>query len=98
MNILKNNNIVFIDVDQTLIIKMSPNFELIEKIREWKSKGRGIVVWTSNTGGYEHAVKAVKFCGIEDLVDLVMIKPYTIVDDDHLEYYQTIDPETLTWK
>lgn len=98
MFVFENENCVFVDVDQTLIIKMAPNYELIEKIREWKDKGRKIVVWTSNTDGVKHAIKAIDFCGIREEVDVVMAKPNTIVDDDHLEYYNTIDPETLEWR
>ena len=90
-----NDNVIYVDVDQTLIVSMAPNFELIDKIREWKAKGRSIIVWTSNADGVAHAIKAVKFCEIEDLVDLCLPKPHTIVDDDHLEYYKIIDPITL---
>ena len=93
-----DDNCIFIDVDDTLIIRMTPNFELIEKIKEWKRSGRTIIVWTSNADGVSHAVKAIDYCGITELVDFVLPKPRTIVDDDHLEYYQVIDPETLEWR
>jgi hypothetical protein len=93
-----DDDCIFIDVDDTLIQKMTPNFNLIGKIKQWKDAGRTIIVWTSNADGVNHALKAINLCQIEYLVDVVMPKPRTIVDDDHLEYYQVIDPDTLTWR
>jgi hypothetical protein len=100
------NNVIYIDVDETLLIPASPelfiptepNLKLIEKIKKWKAEGKSIIVWTSNGGGVEWAIDAVKRCNIEEYVDLCLPKPYTIVDDDHLEYYSTIDPITLEFK
>ncbi len=98
------DNVIYIDVDDTLILSKcgellsetsTINYALIDKIKKWKEKGRSIIVWTSNSAGVEHARKAVKRCGIEDLVDLCLPKPHTIVDDDHLEYYRVINPRTL---
>ena len=89
------DNCIFIDVDDTLIIEAKPNYKLIEKIKEWKDKKKTIILWTSNSDGVKHAVKAARFCRIEDEVDFIMPKPYVIVDDDHLEYYRIINPLTL---
>lgn len=101
-----DDDCIFIDVDETLILPAAegcfvpkiPNLKLVEKIKEWKDKGRSIVVWTSNPDGVEHCVKAIDLCKIRDEVDYVMPKPRTIVDDDHLEYYNIIDPITLDWR
>jgi hypothetical protein len=101
-----DDDCIFIDVDETLIIPENeecfvpkkPNLKLIEKIREWKDKGRTIIVWTSNPDGVKHCKKAIYLCGIEEEVNFVMPKPRTIVDDDHLEYYNIIDPITLEWR
>lgn len=99
-----NDNVIYIDVDETLILRpddnssiQTPNLKLIKKIKEWKEQGRSIIVWTSNAEGVEHAYWAVKFCEIEDLVDLILPKPHVIVDDDHLEHYSIIDPITLEY-
>ena len=101
-----NDDVIYIDVDETLLIPSSPelffpqepNLPLIAKIKEWKKAGRQIIVWTSNGNGVQHAINSVKKCGIEDYVDLCLPKPAVIVDDDHLEYYSTIDPISLNYK
>lgn len=98
MKRINNENAVFIDVDETLIIDAAVNEDLVKKIIEWDSKGRPIIVWTSNPLGVEHAERAVYEANIEDYVNYVMVKPITIVDDDHLEYYSIIDPETLKYR
>lgn len=89
---------IFIDVDDTLIIEGNSNLKLIDKMKDWKLSGRDIIVWTSNFSGVEHAHKIVNSLGIQDIVDLILPKPTTIVDDDHLEYYNIIDPITLEYK
>jgi hypothetical protein len=98
------DSVIYIDVDETLIIPAEncfvphdPNLKLIEKIKEWKDNGRQIIVWTSNGNGVRHAINVVKSLGLEDYVDICLPKPRTIVDDDHLEYYNIIDPITLEW-
>ena len=97
---VSNDSCVYIDIDDTLIIHTDKgsvvNVKLMEKIRDWKSKGRTIIVWTSNTGGIKYAKQMLAMCDIE--VDAVLPKPYTIVDDDHLEYYSIIDPITLEFR
>lgn len=102
-----DDNCIFIDVDDTLILSKEGvlledyseiNHNLIQKIREWKDNNRVIIVWTSNSGGVGHAVNVINRVGIRDEVDYVMPKPVTIVDDDHLEYYNIIDPRTLEYK
>lgn len=95
---INNENSVFIDVDETLIIDGQVNEDLVKKIIEWDAKGRTIIVWTSNPLGSAHATKAVYDAKIEEYVDFTMVKPITIVDDDHLEYYSIIDPETLKYR
>ena len=98
------DDVIYIDVDETLLLSnelvtsKDLNLSLIEKIKEWKEEGKSIIVWTSNSGGKAWADKAVEICGIEDYVDLTLPKPHIIVDDDHLEYYQIIDPITLERK
>ena len=100
-----DDTVIYIDVDETLILSgdglfvpQIPNESLIGQIKDWKGDGRKIIVWTSNGDGVQHAIKIVKQLGIEDYIDLCLPKPRTIVDDDHLEYYNTIDPITLEWK
>jgi len=100
-----DDNCIFIDVDETLLIPeegcfvpRDVNQPLVEKIKEWKDQGRTIIVWTSNPDGVEHCKKAIYQCGIQEEVNYVMPKPTVIVDDDHLEYYSIIDPITLKWR
>lgn len=109
---IKNNSrnseddFVYVDVDFTLLLPQdvdlfipdSVNHKLVEKIKDWHSYGRKIIIWTSNTQGREHCRRAAKLCGIYDLVHDFLPKPYLIVDDDHLEYYRTMDPITLEIK
>lgn len=98
------NKTLFVDVDSTLIrymddefdkSKVIPNNQLISKLQQYKDKGYFLMVWTSNSGGIEHAKWAIELCGISDLIDAVSPKPATIIDDDHLEYYTIIDPWTF---
>lgn len=104
--IILDDNCIFIDVDDTLLIPSSPelfvpqepNKLLIEKIKEWNDEGRTIIVWTSNPDGVKHCKRAVYECGIEQEVHYLLPKPTVIVDDDHLEYYSIIDPITLKWR
>lgn len=92
------NKVIYIDVDDCLIIDSHPNEQLIQKIMQWSMDGISIIVWTSNPLGVNHAREAVKKCGLSYYVDICLPKPYTIVDDDHLEYYNVIDPLTLKWR
>lgn len=104
--LVTNDKIIYVDVDWTLLIPSeddliipdSPNVPLVEKIKEWYKDGYTIVVWTSNSRGVVRAEEAVILCQLEDYVDFCLPKPYKIVDDDHLEYYSTIDPVTLKWR
>ena len=101
-----DDNCIFIDVDETLLIPPSPelfvptepNLKLVEKIKEWSKAGKSIVVWTSNPNGTSHCLKAIDKCRINPYIKAVMRKPSIIVDDDHLEYYSIIDPITLEYK
>lgn len=97
------DDVVYIDVDYTLLlpedvelfIPDSANKKLVEKIIKWHSEGRTIIIWTSNTRGVQHCKDAAKLCGIEDYIYDYLPKPKLIVDDNHLEYYRTMDPITF---
>jgi hypothetical protein len=97
-NIECYDNLIYVDVDDSLLINGQPNEKLVQKIMEWSMAGRKIIVWTSNPLGVKHALDAVKKCDLYYYVDLCLVKPQTIVDDDHLEYYSIIDPITLNFK
>lgn len=102
----KEDDFVYIDVDFTLVLPQdvgllipdSVNHPLVDKIRKWHSEGRNIIIWTSNPDGREHCRKAARLCGIYDLIYDFLPKPILIVDDDHIEYYRTMDPMTLEIK
>lgn len=104
--IVVKDRVYYVDVDQCLInvedkhgnIILPINYKLIDKIKEWNSEGSIIIVWTSNGEGVTHAEKTVLSLGLKSYVFLCLPKPYTIVDDDHLEYYNTIDPVTLKYR
>jgi len=102
----REDDFVYVDVDFTLIlphdvgllIPESVNHELVAQIKKWHSEGRNIIIWTSNPDGREHCRKAAKLCGIEEYIYDYLPKPRLIVDDDHIEYYRTMDPITLEIK
>lgn len=78
-----NENIVCIDVDETLIMwkgtKWRPNYANIHALIREKKRGKYIIVW-SKAGGKAARI-AVRELGIRSFVDLTMAKPGRIIDD-----------------
>lgn len=97
-----DDKIIYVDIDETLLIPENGCFEpsiinkeLVELLKEYKSKGWTIACWTSNPKGVEWVQEIVHRARIESIVDLALKKPFKIIDDDHLEYYDIIDPITF---
>lgn len=94
MRKLKDRHTIFVDVDNTLILwgethdpvvrlsydqVASIHMGHINKIKEFKSRGHNIVVWSA--GGSDWAEKIVLLLELEDYVDLVISKPSWFIDD-----------------
>lgn len=58
---------------------MWPHLKHIEMIGHFNARGHTVVVWSQ--GGSDWAEKVVKALGIEDMVDLVVPKPFWFIDD-----------------
>lgn len=97
MNVIKNENIVYFDVDDTLIKEASNRVgsykldyfgkeRLYTRIQEHVDllkayKGRGYVVNVWSGNGYLWAEQVIRTLKLQDYVDNVMTKPAKIVDD-----------------
>lgn len=60
-------------------IELVPNKNMIRLLREEKSKGATIIVWSR--GGYKWANTVVKALGLESCVHMIMTKPLVYFDD-----------------
>lgn len=56
-----------------------PHKKHIELLRQFKARGHTVVVWSQ--GGSDWAEQVIKKLGIEDIVDIVMPKPFWYIDD-----------------
>ena len=97
MNAYQYEKSIYVDVDGCLIFwpgdkpgvrnegKPLVNIELVEHLQIWRKEtvesDAQLVVWSAN--GKEHAEMAVKLAGIEDIVDVCLTKPTTLIDDNH---------------
>lgn len=72
-------DVVFIDVDGTLIIDDKINYDLVRWARQQAMDGKEIVVWSAR--GKSNAEYAVDACGISDIVSHAISKPGYVVDD-----------------
>lgn len=95
MNVVKNELVVGVDIDGTLIrpcetgsIKMpygskicsfEPIVEHVDLVKSWKNRGYFVIVWSH--GGWEHAQHAVRALKLERFVDLIITKPSKHLDD-----------------
>ncbi len=74
---------IAIDVDDTLIRKGQPNYDMVSMIRDRVADGWDIIVWSMR--GRVYAQSAATVCGIADVVVCVS-KPGIIVDDQGLAW------------
>lgn len=95
MIVIRNDQTVYVDVDETLILwDCDPSHpdafwiggqcvrshkKHIDQVKKHKARGHQIVIWTQ--GGYDWAEQAVKLLKLEDYVDLVIRKPMWFYDD-----------------
>lgn len=94
MKVIRNEQIIWCDVDSTLIEhhegtitvdyygekrKVKPHQEHISFLRSLKKRGCYIIVHSNN--GYVWAETIVKALKLEDTVDQIMSKPYKVIDD-----------------
>ena len=56
-----------------------PNLKMIEKLKNHKGWGNGVVVWSRS--GWQWAKAVVDALGLQDHVDAVMAKPFYYYDD-----------------
>jgi hypothetical protein len=63
------------------------NYSLIKYLKERSSKGIYIVIWTSNSLGYEWAEQISIKLGIDQFVDDYLFKPIEIIDDCDLNLW-----------
>lgn len=66
----------------------------IDLLKEFKTKGKVIVVWSQ--GGTEWAESVIKTLQLESFVDLVVCKPSWWVDDVHTGYF--MPSSSRIWK
>jgi hypothetical protein len=71
--------ILAVDVDGTLVVSGRANVGLIDWLRQRKSEGFELILWSAR--GRSHAEAAVMFCDCSGLFDTVIGKPGYIVDD-----------------
>lgn len=72
-------DVVFIDVDGTLIVDGNVNHDLVMWARQQATNGKDIIVWSAR--GKSNAEHAVDICGIRDIVSHMISKPGYVVDD-----------------
>lgn len=98
MIVTESQNIVYIDVDNTIIKRttfgekldyygiewtVSPMFENINFLKSLKARGYYIIVHSAN--GWLHAKKVVELLQLVDFVDEIKTKPTKYVDDVSVE-------------
>jgi phosphoglycolate phosphatase-like HAD superfamily hydrolase len=95
MVVIENHNVVYFDVDGTLIESVNaggilvdcgdfkervvPHEIHIEHLRRLKNRGYGIIVWSQR--GYDWASAVVRALKIDHLVDAATSKPIRHYDD-----------------
>jgi len=72
-------DVVYLDVDGTLLIDERVNHALVTWARRQHSEGKQIIVWSAR--GADNAERAVELCGIGDIVTHALSKPGYVVDD-----------------
>lgn len=90
-------NTVEVKLDNTFTEYLVPHKKHIELLKSRKEKGDTIVVWSA--GGYDWAEAVVKALEIEEFVDIVMSKPFYVIDDlpvneMHRRIYLEFEDET----
>jgi hypothetical protein len=85
--------VIYVDVDETLIINDKVNKVLIKWMIHKSAEGYELNVWSM--AGTKHSEQAVERCGIGAIVTHALSKPGIIVDDmrwDWTKYTKAIEP------
>ena len=72
-------DVVYIDVDGTLLVDDVVNHPLVSWARQRHNEGKQIIVWSAR--GVDNAKRAVELCKIDDIVSHTLSKPGYVVDD-----------------
>ncbi len=72
-------DVVYIDVDGTLLVDDVVNHQLVSWARQRHHEGKQIIVWSAR--GADNARRAVELCKIDDIVSHALSKPGYVVDD-----------------
>lgn len=70
---------VAVDVDGTLLVDGELNLPLVEWVKEQKSAGFEVLLWSA--AGRDHAAEVAERFGIADHFSAIISKPGFIVDD-----------------
>lgn len=80
--------------DYTGPVAVYPHKKHIEMLRHFNARGHTVVVWSA--GGSDWAEAVVKALHLEDIVDIVLPKPYWWIDD--LPANLVLSEATRIWK
>jgi FMN phosphatase YigB (HAD superfamily) len=97
----KQPNIVFVDVDDTLVRSVGttriPIPRVIENVRALKDSGATLYLWSS--GGAEYARASALELGIADCFEGFLPKPHVYIDDQPVHewrFCQHVYPANVT--
>jgi len=89
-------DVVYIDVDGTLLVDDRVNHDLVTWARRQHSEGKQLIVWSARGAG--NAKRAVELCGMGDIVTHALSKPGYVVDDlaaRFTQYMEIIHPNEI---
>ncbi len=72
-------DVVYIDVDGTLLTDNRVNHQLVAWARQQYNQGKQIIVWSAR--GADNARRAVELCDMGSIVSHALSKPGYVVDD-----------------
>ena len=82
-----------VDVDGTLIINGVGNTALIDYLREKKTSGTKMMLWSAR--GKDYAIATAKHLGVAELFGDIVSKPGYIIDDqgwEWIKYTEIVSP------
>lgn len=85
MQVIRNDKILYVDIDDTLVIwsetghSYKPHKKHIDYIKRFHMRGQAVVAWSA--GGFEWCERIIKELGLEPYITLVVSKPAWWMDD-----------------
>lgn len=83
MNVLRSDKVLYVDVDQTLVVWQGENYwphkKHIQFLKQCSKRGQKVIVWSA--GGFEWAERIVRELDLQSHVDLILSKPAWFMDD-----------------